>query len=298
MNSDETLDSRFREAVACIDAGDAGALGRLVAAHPQLVRERLESPGPWLRERVGAALDGFFKRPYLLWFVAEDPVRNGKLPANIVEVARAIIDAARRDNVSSLKEQLDYALSLVCWSWIARECGVQIELIDVLLEAGASADGNPENALVNGNVAAADHLVQRGAKLSLATALCLGRWDDVARLGPTATDRDKRFACALSALQGKADALRRLVDLGVEVSRPSEDLYSHGTPLHHAVSSASLESVKVLVESGADIAARDTNWKKTPLQWAEYAVQQAGGRSDGKAYPQIAEYLRAKESQR
>jgi peptide-methionine (S)-S-oxide reductase len=46
------------------------------------VRDRLESPGAWLRDKVGGALDGFFRQPYLLWFVAEDPVRNGKLPGN------------------------------------------------------------------------------------------------------------------------------------------------------------------------------------------------------------------------
>ena len=134
-----------------IDAGDIATLQRLVTANPALVRERLESPGAWLRDTVGGALDGFFQRPYLLWFVAEDPVRNGKLPGNIAAVARAIVDAARHEAVSTLQEQLDYTLTLVSWSWIARQCGVQIDLIDVLVDVGAVADGNPNNALVNGN---------------------------------------------------------------------------------------------------------------------------------------------------
>src|SRR5207245_371241 len=82
---------------------------------------------------------------------------------------------ARREGASSLQEQLDYALTLVSWSWIARESGVQIELIDVLVDAGAATDGNPGNALVNGNFDAASHLVERGATLTLRTALCLGR---------------------------------------------------------------------------------------------------------------------------
>src|SRR5438105_14884837 len=122
---DSTLfETDFREAVSAIDAGDLAALERLVAANPALVRDRLESPGAWLRDVVGKALDGFFRRPYLLWFVAEDPVRNGRLPRNIATVARAIIDAARREGTSSLQEQLDYALTLVPWSWIARQSGV------------------------------------------------------------------------------------------------------------------------------------------------------------------------------
>src|SRR5438477_7364828 len=135
MDNAAVQDAAFRDAVAAIDVGDIATLGHLITARPALVRERLESPGTWLREKVGGALDGFFQRPYLLWFVAEDPVRNGKLPANIADVARAIIAAAKRTaGANHLQEQLDYALRLVCWSWIARECGVQIELIDVLLD--------------------------------------------------------------------------------------------------------------------------------------------------------------------
>src|SRR5207248_20992 len=133
MSEPETQDSLFREAVSAIDVGDVAALEGLLAAHPRLVRERLEAPGAWLRDKVGNALNGFFQRPYLLWFVAEDPVRNGRLPANIPQVARTIIQAAERQKVESLQEQLDYALRLVCWSWIARECRVQVALIDVLV---------------------------------------------------------------------------------------------------------------------------------------------------------------------
>ena len=83
MDNPEMLDARFREAVAAIDAGDVTTLELLLAASSELVRNRLESPGAWLRDKVGGALDGFFRQPYLLWFVAEDPVRNGKLPRNI-----------------------------------------------------------------------------------------------------------------------------------------------------------------------------------------------------------------------
>ena len=78
-----SLGTHFRDAVSAIDAGDIVTLQRLVTAHPVLVREALASPGAWLRDTIGGALDGFFQRPYLLWFVAEDPVRNGKLPGNI-----------------------------------------------------------------------------------------------------------------------------------------------------------------------------------------------------------------------
>jgi len=288
-----SLDAHFRDAVSAIDAGDIPKLERLITTHAELVRERLASPGAWLRDTVGGALDGFFQRPYLLWFVAEDPVRNGKLPANIAEVARAIIDAARRQDASTLQEQLDYTLTLVSWSWIARQCGVQIDLIDVLVDAGAVTDGNPNNALVNGNFAAADHLLKRGAKLTLAAALCLGRWDDVDRLVTTASEHQKQFSFVLSALNGKADALRRMIRGGVDLNAPSEDLYSHGTPLHHAVCSGSLEAVEVLVEAGAELRTKDSAWGGTPLGWAEHYLSEGEGNRRGNQYAEIAAYLRA-----
>jgi peptide-methionine (S)-S-oxide reductase len=295
MNAPPLLDPLFRDAVSAIDAGDVPRLERLLAAHPELVRERLDDPAPWLRDQVGNALDGFFQRPYLLWFVAEDPVRNGRLPANIAAVAGAIIRAAQRDAVASLQEQLDSTLRLVAWSWIARECGVQIALIDVLLDAGATP-GETNNALVNRNVAAAEHLLARGAPPTLATALCLGRWEDVTRLARTAHPGQKSFGFVLAALNGRADALRRMLELGVDVNAPSAELYSHGTPLHHAVCSGSLESVRVLVEAGAGLDTRDSAWNGTPLGWAEYYLAGNEGPRVGKQDADIVAYLRASEA--
>jgi hypothetical protein len=264
------VDALFSEAVSAIDRGNVAELEHIFAQHPSLVRERLEDPGAWLRDKVGKALDDFFARPYLLWFVAEDPVRNGVLPSNIADVAGTIVRAIGREAMDSSQEQIDYALRLVAWSWIARDCGVQIALLDVLLDAGATADGRPEDALVNGNLAAAGHLVERGARLPLATALCLGRWSDAARLGVTASAQEKQFALTMCALRGKAEALAQLIGLGVDLGMPSPDLYSHATALHHAVYSGSLETVKVLVEAGAPLDVKDSAYGGTPLGWADY----------------------------
>ena len=295
---DATLDACFRDAVAAIDAGDIATLERLVTATPALVRERLMSPGAWLRDKAGKALDGFFQRPYLLWFVAEDPVRNATLPANIAAVTRAIIDAARRESEANLQEQLDYALTLVSWSWIAQRHGVQIDLIDVLVDAGAALDGNQNNALVNGHFAAAEHLVHRGAVLTLEVALCLGWWEDVDRLLPDVSDRERQFAFVLAALHGRADALRRLIEAGADVNAPSEGLYSHGTPLHHAVSSGSLEATRVLVEAGAGLSTPDSAWGGTPLGWAMHYLSEGQGANPGRQYAEIAAYLRSREGGR
>jgi peptide-methionine (S)-S-oxide reductase len=280
MADPDLLDSLFCEAVSAIDAGDVITLEQLLARHPGLLRERLDSPGGWLRDKAGGALEGFFARPYLLWFVAEDPVRNRTLPANIALVARAIIRAAEREGVENLQEQLDYALRLVAWSFVARDCGVQIGLIDVLIDAGASFGSAPEDAIVNDNFDAARHLIERGAKLTLAAALCLGR-EDAAQLAQTADARQRQFSFVLAALKGKAEALALLLGLGVDLNAPSADLFAHATPVHHAVSSGSLDAVKVLVEAGAALDRRDTVHGGTPLGWAEHA-----------GHAEIASYLR------
>jgi hypothetical protein len=81
--------------------------------------------------------------------VANDvPVHVG-LPKNIAEVTRAILRSAQGS--PGLQEQLDSTLRLVCWSGAAQRFGVQIELIDTLLDSGASLDGGPNNALINGH---------------------------------------------------------------------------------------------------------------------------------------------------
>src|SRR2546427_182271 len=167
-------------------------------------------------------------------------------------------------------------------------------LISKHLDAGASPDGNPENALVNGNFAAAEHLVQRGATLTLATALLLGRWDDVTRLAGAASARDRQFGLVLAAHSGRPDALRRVIDLGIELNSPSPDLYSHATALHHAVGSGSLDAVKVLVEAGANLSTRDALWNGTPLGCAGHYRDEHQRDERGRQYQEIGAYLRGK----
>ena len=287
-----TIDQLFQQAVVFIGAGDVPALERLLTEHPELTRERLTAPGAWLRGKIGGALGGFFKDPYLLWFVSEDAPVHGRLPKNIAEVARVILRSAQV--APSLQEQLDTTLRLVCWSGVAQRCGVQIELIDTLLDAGASPHSGPNCALVNYHVAAAEHLVARGADLTLASAVCLGRWDDARRLATRASEADKQFTLVLAALNGKVESVKWMIEMGADVNRPSADLYSHGTPLHHAVCSGSLATVRALVEAGADTAKPDTAWNGTPLGWAEHYLSESKDDDSQRRYGEITDYLRAR----
>ncbi|MGI8919188.1 MAG: ankyrin repeat domain-containing protein [Pyrinomonadaceae bacterium] len=281
MNKPE-IDSLFREAVSCIDAGQLSALQSLISATPQLVQLRLESPGSWLRDLVDGSLEGYFRDPYLLWFVAENPIRHEKLPANIVEITSTIIAAAKQERVQSLREQLDYTLGLVVTGRVPRESGVQLQLMDLLIDAGATP-GAGHGALSARNLEAAAHLVKRGGKLTLATAICLERDADVERLAKAASTRDKQIALVAAALHGRAEALARLLPLGVDIDAFSTGIDPHATAIHHAVDSGSLEAVKVLAEAGARLDTRDKVYNGTPLDWAEHE-----GRRE------IADYLRAR----
>ena len=283
----------FRAAVSAIDDGDVNALGALLDAHPELATGRLDSTCEWLRAEVGQAADGFFNRPFLLWFVAEDPVRTGRVPDNVTEVIKRIVAAARSRNAPTLQEQLDTTLRLVCWSGVAAQCGRQLEMIDALLDVGALPAKNQNNALVNGHLAAARHLLARGATPTLASAICLDRWEEAAQLVRDATMPQRQFALVLAALNGRAAGVKWMLDCGCPVDQPSDDLYAHGTPLHHAVCSGSLETVQVLVEAGADLSRPDTAWHATPLGWAEHYSENAAG--DRKTtYDSIASYLRTR----
>jgi peptide-methionine (S)-S-oxide reductase len=111
-----SIDRLFQQAVVLIGAGDVPAPDRLLTEHPELARERLAAPGPWLRDKIGGALDGFFKDPYLLWFVAEDVPVHGRLPENITAVARTILRSAQ--GMLGFQELLDSTLRLVCWSGV------------------------------------------------------------------------------------------------------------------------------------------------------------------------------------
>ena len=242
----------FGTAVAAIDAGDVAALERVLAKRPELVHERREGG------------EGYFARPYLLWFVGENPVRNGRLPANIADVTRTLIGAGA--------SQVDSTLMLVSSGRVARESGVQRELIDVLVGAGANPDAAMLAALAHHELDAAERLLERGATLTLLAAICTGR--DAATLLDTASAEERQLAFAGAALYGNATMLAALLERGVDVNAFSpEGMHPHAIALHHAVASGSPDAVQVLVESGASLVIRDRIYSGTPLEWAEYLEQ-------------------------
>ena len=281
LNSDIT-DPIFREAVEAIDAGNLTSLQQLLDKHPRLVSKRLDHP-----------VEGYFKDPYLLWFVADNPIRHEKLPANIINVTQMLIEAARNKAKDSFQEQLDYTLGLIATGRIPRESGVQNEWIDVLIDAGAKP-GNGIGAIAHGNIDAAKHLIKRGGKLTLATAICFNWPDDIKRLSGKATKTDKQIALMAAAFYGKADMIKFLLDVGVDVNAyldRSSGFHSHATALHQAVFSTSLDSVKLLIDAGARLDSIDTIYEGTPLDWAKYMQTVEPDEAKKNKYKEIEVFL-------
>ncbi|HEY4327051.1 MAG TPA: ankyrin repeat domain-containing protein [Mucilaginibacter sp.] len=283
MNNSEITDPLFLETVEAIDSGDTEHLESLVTKHPRLIVDRLDHP-----------VEGYFRNPYLLWFVADNPIRIDKLPPNITEITSFLITAVKRGAADSYQFQLDYTLGLVATGRIPQECGVQIEMMDLLINEGAKPGGGL-GALAHGNIAAAEYLIERGGTLTLPVAVGLARMDDVKRLVVTAKPEELLIALTAAAFYGKPDMITYLLSAGVNPNgypKNNSGFHSHATPLHQAVYSGSLDAVKLLVEAGADIDARDLVYDGTTIGWAQYMqTEESTDETQKKSFALIADYL-------
>jgi ankyrin repeat protein len=252
-------DPLFRRAVDLLDAGDAGTLREHLREHPSLVHER-----------VTFDEDSYFTRPSLLEFAAENPVRNDRLPPNIVEIAETIIDAgATPDAITS-------TLTLVASGRVARECGVQVPLIALLSSRGANVDEALLPALAHGEFEAVEALLRHGATLDLVAVAGLGRLDEARRALASADALSRHRALALAAQHGHGEIVALLLDAGEDPNRYNPTgCHAHSTPLHQAALAGHMDVVRTLVEHGARTDLRDTLFNGTPLGWAEHGKQDA-----------------------
>ena len=282
MDNSDIKDPLFLQAVDAIDAGKILTLQNILKENPELISKRLDIPA-----------DGYFEHPYLMWFVADNPIRHEKLPRNIVDITKVLIESAKKNAIDSYQRQLDYTLGLVATGRIPRESGVQIEWIDLLIDNG-SIPGNGIGALAHGNIDAARHLIKRGGKLTLATAIGLDMEEEVRRLAKHASKSDLEIALMMAAFYGKAEVIKFLIGLGANVNayiEHSSGFHSHATALHQAVFSTSLESVRVLADAGADLNTKDLISEGSPLEWAKYMQTVEPDEMKKKKYSEIEKYL-------
>lgn len=276
---------RFESAVEAVVSGHTVRLRALLHDDPTLVHAR--------STRV-TKFDPPRHRATLLHYVAANGVEGyrQKTPRNAVDVARVLLERGAEPNaLANLYSGECTTMSLLVSSAHPAQAGLQVPLVDVLVDFGASVEPTGTSrwasplltALVFGYRDSAEALARRGARVdTLAKAAGLGRLTDVRTLLGAADAEERHAALAVAAVAGSAGAVRVLVDAGEDVNRFNpEGFHSHGTPLHHAACYGHLDVARVLVEAGARLDVRDTLWDATPLGWAEHC---------GK--PEVAAYLR------
>ena len=261
-------DPTFRRAVELLDAGNAAGLQAHLKQHPNLARQHVTFEG-----------GNYFQQPTLLEFIAENPVRHGTLPKNIVEMAKVILEAGVEQS------SLDEALMLVATGSVPRECRQQLPLIDLLCHHGADPNTAIHATALHGEMEALSALIQRGTRIDLPVAAALGQIEQARHLLPSSNAEDRHLALALAAQFGHVEIVRLLLDLGEDPNRYNPlGGHSHATPLHQAAGAGNLDLVRLLVERDARLDLKDVLWQGTPADWARH-----GGKTE------IEQYLRSKD---
>lgn len=257
-------DPEFQRAVDLIDSGEVDRLKELLDRIPTLLTATAGEDETFA--------GGYFANPRLLWFVAENPIRNGRLPANIAEVTAAIIEASQLHGVDDLVKQANYTMSLVTSGLVARECNQQRRLCEVLIAAGANPNSGITSALAHRETAACRTLLDCGADLTLPLAAGLGMEDETNRLKKDASDELKQEGLIMAAINGQHRTTRILADSGTDLNAFNPPgMHAHSTPLHQAVYSGCLSTVCALVTRGADPTIKDKIFSGDAMGWANEA---------------------------
>jgi hypothetical protein len=255
--------SKFETAADAVIAGDVVTLKRLLREDPELIRQRSTRA----------------HQSTLLHYVSANGVENFRqeTPKNAVEIAKSLLSAGAEVDAENMDYGRGTALGLVATSSPPAEAGVQIALLETLLEAGASLDGleggwNPLTAaLANGRKEAAEYLAMRGARLDLEGASGVGRLDVVKSYfrqdgSLKATRKQMKDGFAWACEYGRTKVAEFLLDQGMEIDAR---LRNHGnTGLHWAAFCGHVDLVKLLLARKARLDIKDESFDGPPLGWA------------------------------
>jgi peptide-methionine (S)-S-oxide reductase len=250
-------DPAFAAAVAAIDAGDLNGLRTLLARHPQLATVRAEESG--------AFAGPYFARPALLWFIAENPVRTGRMAPNVVAISQAIIDAG------ATQEDITYTLGLVASGMVPRREGRQMDLIRTLVAANGDPSQGLRSAVAHLEWPAARLLMELGGTLDLPALAGMGDLDGLKRhLREQPVEQPLMEQALMQAARaGHADIISFLAQ---HANGRVDARNAHGaTALHHAAVGGHTSAVEVLLALGACPTIQDAQYHATPAGWAEHA---------------------------
>jgi hypothetical protein len=261
----------FESAVEAVVNGDLGQLAAALRRDASLVHAR--------SSRV-CCFDPPVHHATLLHYVSANGVEGyrQKTPANAVDIARALLQAgAEPDSLADMYGSEWTPLNLLVSSSHPAAAGLQVPLLELLLDSGAAIEGRGAEkwgtpltiALVFGMTEAAGALVKRGARIDLVAAAGLGLVEQVANSLRPASTLERHRALALAAQHAHLETVRVLLDAGEDPSRFNpKRTHEHSTPLHQAVLTGNEAVVRLLVERGARLDVRDRIWQSTPLGWA------------------------------
>ena len=282
-----SLVARFERAADAIVSGDTATLKQLLREEPELIRARSA------REH-GATL---------LHYVSANGVEGHrqKTPKNIVRIAEILLEAgAEVDAEADVYGGGATTLGLAATSVYPEEAGVQISLLEKLLEYGARIDqpaaGHEQSAvrgcLANGRPKAAEFLASRGARLDFEGAAGVGRLDVVrdhfekdGRRKPGITKERVDSAFRLACGYGRRSVVDFLLDRGADVA--SQGRSGGMTALHMAVIGGHPEIVRLLLARNAPLEARNV-YGGTVLGQATWSAAHGG---DPEVYAEILETL-------
>lgn len=291
-HADRAIDPGFEAAADAIVSGEVEVLRDLLARRPALVSER--SP--------------FGHRAALLHYVAANGVedsRQWQSPREAVALARLLLAAgAEPDAVCDAYGGVT-PLGLVVSSVHPARAGVQVGLVDALVDGGAAVegpggDGGPLlTALAFGYLPAARALVRRGARVDTVVAAAgLGRVEEVQACfdaaGALRPDRARPLPVAGVSADPRAHVDRALVwagrlghppvvsfliDRGADLAAADEQGF---TALHWAAFRADLATMRVLLDRAAPLDARNA-YGGTVLEATRWAA--ANAPAAGADYP-------------
>jgi peptide-methionine (S)-S-oxide reductase len=259
------VDPSFRAAVGAIQKGDVKRLVELLDSEPRLLRERAVGPEVYRQARRR----GYFTDPKLFWFVANNPTSIDTMPANIVDIARVMMERGVEQG------DLDYALGLMMTSSVAREQGHQLPLMRALLAGGATPTRDTIlSTAAHRELGALRALVAAGEPMSAPIAGALGRVDVLPTLLAASNADDIAAAFGLAVINRELEAARLALDAGADVNA-FLPIHSHSTALHQAAGDDNVPMIDLLLSRGARPDARDTLWDGTPLGWAIHGNRSA-----------------------
>jgi len=281
----------FEAAVEAVVDGRAEALSSLLREHPELITSR---------SRRRTCMDPPVHRATLLHYLAANGVegRRQRSPANAVEIARILLTAGAGANALYDCYGGSFPiLPLLVSSSPPAEAGVQVPLIDILVEFGASVQPAGEGrwteplltALIFGHADAARALLRHGAETNFVTGAGLGEFGGY----ESATAGQRHQALCLAAQMGHAGVVTQLLARGEDPNRFNpEGFHSHATPLHQAALAGHTEVVRLLLSYGAKSDIKDKLWDGDALGWANHGGQREtarllGGTLSAVARPQL-----------